>query len=473
MSLLDALWAVVGHQHVLTDPDLRAPFETDWTGRFSGSALAVVRPGVTGEVSEVLRACSEHGVVVVPQGGNTGLVGGGVPRGGEVVLSLSRMTDVYGVDPALAQIEVGAGTTLGTLQQRAAEAGLDAGLEFAARDSATVGGLVACDAGGLRALRYGTARDRVGGLEAVLADGSTVRRMGGLAKDNAGFDLPALLVGSEGTLGVITRVIWKLVPLLSCRVAALIPLPDAASAASVLAALRAEAPSLEACELMTDAGMELVLRHLRRERPVRRSPIYVLAELAARADPIDELADAFSRVGVEDAAVADDTTSRERLWTLREAHAEAISAAGVPHKLDIGVPFTALPRFLDELPAVVSEVAPEARLFVWGHLGDGNLHVNLLGVEPDDERPDEVVLRLALDCGGTISAEHGVGTAKAHWLVEGRGPDEVAAMRRVKGALDPAGVLNRGVVLPDPLGAGEASVKGALSPQGRPVRRTV
>ena len=400
MSLLDTLRAVVGHQHVVTDPDLRAPFETDWTGRFRGTALVVVRPCSAGEVSEVLRACSEHGVVVVPQGGNTGLVGGGVPRGGEVVLSLSRLTDVSEVDPALAQIEVGAGTTLATLQQRAAQAGLDAGLDFAARDSATVGGLVACD-------------------------------------------------GSEGTLGVITRVIWKLVPRLSHRVAALIPLPDAARAAGVLAALRAQAPSLESCELMTDAGMELVLEHLRRERPVPRSPVYVLAELAARADPIDELADVFSRAGIEDAAVADDTTSREWLWALREAHAEAMSASGVPHKLDVGVPLAALPRFLGELPVIVSEVAPEARIVVWGHLGDGNLHVNLVGVDPDDERPDDAVLRLALTCGGTISAEHGIGTAKARWLVEARGEHEVAAMRRIKAALDPADVLNRGAVLAD------------------------
>jgi FAD/FMN-containing dehydrogenase len=447
MNVLDALRAIVGHEHVLTDPDIRAPFESDWTGRFRGTALAVVRPRSPEEVSAVVRACSEHGVAVVPQGGNTGLVGGGVPRTGEVVLSLSRLTDMNEVDPALGQIEVGAGTTLAALQQRAAQAGLDAGLDFAARDSATVGGLVACDAGGMRALRYGTARDRVGGIEAVLADGSTLRRMGGLAKDNAGFDLPALLVGSEGTLGVITRVIWKLVPRLSGRVATLIPLPNAASAAGVLAALRAEAPSLEACELMTDAGMELVLEHLRHERPVRRSPVYVLAELAARADPVDELAGAFNRAGVDDAAVADDTTSRERLWALRGAHAEAISAAGVPHKLDIGVPIAQLPRFLGELPAVVSEVAPEARTFVWGHLGDGNLHVNLLGVESDDERPDDAVLRLALDCGGTISAEHGVGTAKARWLLDALGDEDVAAMRRVKAALDPAGILNRGVVL--------------------------
>jgi FAD/FMN-containing dehydrogenase len=447
MSLIEALRAIVGDRHVLTDADLRAPFELDWTRRFGGPAFAVVRPGSTSEVSSVLRACTEHAVAVVPQGGNTGLVGGGVPRGGEILVSLSRMSDIGEVDTALGHIEVGAGTTLAALQQRAAEVGLDAGLDFAARDSASMGGIVACDAGGARALRYGTARARVVGLEAVLADGSIVRRMGGLAKDNAGFNTPGLLIGSEGTLGVITRVIWKLVPRLPARVAALVPLPDTASAANVLAALMAEAPSLEACELMTDAGMELVLAHQRRERPVRRSPAYVLAELAARQDPTDELADAFARAGVEDAAIAADTTSRERLWALREGHAEAISATGVPHKLDVGVTLAALPRFLERLPGVVAGACPGAHTIVWGHLGDGNLHVNVLGPDRDDEATDDAVLELVLDCGGTISAEHGVGTAKARWLATARGADEVAAMRRVKAALDQAGVLNPGVVL--------------------------
>ena len=449
-TLVAALRAVVGDRHVLCDPDLRAPFEIDWTRRFGGPALAVVRPASTTEVSGVLRACTERGAGVVPQGGNTGLVGGGVPRGGEVLLSLSRMSDVGAVDTALAQVEVGAGATLAALQQRAAQAGLDAGLDFAARDSATIGGIAACDAGGTRALRYGTARARVAGLEAVLSDGSTVRRMGGLAKDNAGFNLPALLIGSEGTLAVITRVIWKLVPRLPARVAALMPLPDMASAVNVLAAAAAEAPSLEACELMTDAGMELVLGHLRRERPVRRAPVYVLAELAARHDPIDELAAAFARAGVEDAAIADDTTSRERLWALREGHTEAISAAGIPHKLDVGVPLAALARFLELLPAVVAGACPGADAIVFGHLGDGNLHVNVLGPDRDDEAADAAVLELVLACGGAISAEHGVGTAKARWLAVARGAGEVAAMRRVKAALDPAGVLNPGVVLTEP-----------------------
>lgn len=446
MSVIAALRAAVGDRQVLTDPDLRAPYEIDWTRRFGGPALAVVRPGSTAEVCGVLRACAEHGAAVVAQGGNTGLVGGGVPRGGEVLLSLSRLSDVGDVDVALGQVQAAAGATLAALQRRAARAGLDAGLDFAARDSASIGGIVACDAGGARALRHGTARSRVAGLEAVLADGSLVQRLGGLAKDNAGLDIPALLIGSEGTLAIITRVLWKLVPRLPARVAALVPLADAAGAASLLAALVGEAPSLESCELMTEEGMELVLAHQRRERPVRRAPLYVLAELAARRDPTEELAEAFARAGVEDAAIADDTSSRERLWALREGHTEAISAAGVPHKLDVGVPLAALARFLAALPAVVSGVCPGARTIVFGHLGDGNLHVNVLGPERDDDATDDAVLELVLALGGAISAEHGVGTAKARWLSAARGAGDLAAMRRVKSALDPAGMLNPGVI---------------------------
>jgi FAD/FMN-containing dehydrogenase len=447
MTLLRDLRAIVGDRHVLTDRGVCAPYERDWTGRFGGRARAVVRPAAAAEVGEVLRACAKHGASVVPQGGNTGLVGGGVPRQGEVLLSLTRLDELGAIDAALGQVEIGAGTPLAVLQPHAAAAGLDAGLDFAARDSATIGGVVACDAGGLRALRYGTARARVGGLEAVLPDGSLVRRLAGLAKDNAGFDLSALLVGSEGTLGVITKVLWKLVPRLSARVAALVPLADADAAADLLATLFSEAPSLEACELMTASGLDLVLAHQRRRPPVERAPIYVLAELAARHDPTDELAAALDRAGVEDAAIADDTASRERLWTLREGHAVAVAAAGVPHKLDVGVPLAALPRFLEELPGIVDGVASSAQAIVWGHLGDGNLHVNILGAEPHDDHVDNAVLGLALACGGTISAEHGIGIAKAHWLLDARGRDDVRAMRAIKAALDPPGLLNPGVVL--------------------------
>jgi FAD/FMN-containing dehydrogenase len=452
VDLERALSAIVGARHVLTDPDLRAPYETDWSGRYRGCARLVVRPADCGEVVAVMDVCSGFGATVVPQGGNTGLVGAGVPRDGEVLLSLRRLAAVGEVDAGAGQVTVGAGVTLAALRDAARSAGLDPGLDFGARDSCTVGGVMACDAGGARALRYGTARARVAGVEAVLADGSVVSRMAGLAKDNAGYDLPALLVGSEGTLGVITRVRWKLVPWLRARVAALVPLGSAGEAASLLGALRAGAPSLESCDFFLDSGLELVLRYLRRGSPVRRrAPFYVLAECAAVSDPTEELAAALSEVWAEDALIADDTTGREALWALRERHPEAINAAGVPHKLDVGVPLSRLAEFVERAPAVAAGAGAE-QVIMFGHLGDGNVHVNVLGADLGDERVDDTVLSLALECGGTISAEHGVGIAKARWLARARGEVEVAAMRAIKRALDPDGRLNPGAVLSLPGG---------------------
>lgn len=442
---MGALCAVVGDANVLVDDDVRAPYETDWTRRWSGRALAVVRPGSTAEAGAILRVCGEHGAAVVPQGGNTGMVGAGVPRGGEVVLSLARLTELGEVDAGSMQVSAGAGVTLGALQAHARAAGLDAGLDFGARDSATLGGLAACDAGGVRALRHGTARARIAGLEAVLADGRVVRRMSGLLKDNAGYDLPALLIGSEGTLGVITAVRWRLVARNDARGLALVPLAALADAAPLLRAMRPRLPSLDACEFLTDEGLSLVLGHLRVRAPVeRRAPAYVLIEAAAREDPLDELAAAFDAAGVEDAVIADDTASRERLWRLREAHTEAISAAGVPHKLDVGVPLEALAPFCD---AVREAMPGGARTILFGHLGDGNVHVNVLGPDPADLSIDETVLRLVAEHGGTISAEHGVGVAKAGWLHLTRSPEEIEAMRAIKAALDPGGLLNPGAVL--------------------------
>jgi len=455
MDLIPALHAIVGEANVLVDRDVVATYERDWTGRFGAPATCVVRPADVDEVAAVLRACAAAGVPVVPQGGNTGLVGGGVPRaGGEVVLSLTRLDAIGDVDPALGVVEVGAGVTLGALQAAARAAGFEAGIDFGARDSCTVGGMVACDAGGARALRHGTARARVAGLEAVLADGTVVRRMAGLAKDNAGFALGQLLIGSEGTLGVVTRVLWRLVPRCDARVTALVPVASAADAAALLAALRAHAPSLESCEFFLDDGLSLVLDAQRRPSPLaQRAPAYVLAECAARTDPTEELAAALEAAGVEDALIADDSAGREGLWALREGHTEAINAAGVPHKMDVGVPLAQLGRFLERAPGAVAAAVPDVadvRTFLFGHLGDGNVHVNVLGPAPDDHRADDAVLELVLACGGTISAEHGVGVAKAGWLERARGAGEVAAMRAVKAALDPAGILNPGAVLPAP-----------------------
>jgi len=271
-------------------------------------------------------------------------------------------------------------------------------------------------------LRHGTARARVAGLEAVLADGSVVSRMSGLLKDNAGYNLPALLVGSEGTLGVITSVLWKTVPRLSERVAALLAVDDVAE---VLAHLRT--PSLEACDFFTRACV-----------PEAPGELNVIAEWAADHDPLDEIAAAL---GDREALIADDTASRERLWAMREGIPERIQKLGVPVKLDVGVPLASLGRFLTAVPEACGSATP----YLFGHLGDGNVHVNLVG----DGADSDSVLALVLELGGTISAEHGVGVAKAGWLERARDQAEVAAMRAIKRALDPAGILNPGVVLCD------------------------
>jgi FAD/FMN-containing dehydrogenase len=448
-GLLAELAEIAGAAHTLTEPDVRAPYEHDYTGRFGAPARAVVRPSDTAQVAAVLAACAAHGAPVVVQGGNTGMVGAGVPRGGEIVLSTARLRTLGPVDRASGQIEAGAGVTLSEVQRHARASGLAFGVDFGARDAATVGGLVATDAGGTRALRYGTMRAQVLGLEAVLADGTVLRRMSGLPKDNAGYHLPALLVGSEGTLAVITRARLRLVALLTARVTALFALGSLEDAVALVQRLRAGAPSLEAADFLTDDGVALVLAHRGTAAPVeQRAPCYVIAEFAASSDPLEELAAvADGADGVLDVVIADDSARREALWAYREGLTEAISAAGVPHKLDVGVPLERLPEFAERVRITVETAVPEARTFLFGHLGDGNVHVNVLGAEPDDDAVDDAVLSLVSDVGGTISAEHGVGVAKARWLALTRTAAEIAAMRAIKRALDPAGLLNPGAVL--------------------------
>jgi len=449
MELEHHLAEIVGTEHVLTDATLRAGFERDWTRRFGGPARAVVRPADTAEVQAVIRACAEAGATIVPQGGNTGLVGGGVPRGGELVLSMTRLQTLGPVDAASGQLTAGAGVTLAALQGACADAGRDAGLDFGARDGATLGGIAACNAGGIRALRHGTARQRITGLEAVLADGSVVSRLSGMLKDNAGYALPELLIGSEGTLGVITAVRWQSVPRAQCRVAALVPVASVEQALTLLSALRSHAPALESCDFFDDASLQLVLGHLGRTSPLReRSPLYVLTEVAAEEDPTDQLAAALAAAGLVDVAViADDTAARTSLWALREAIPEASGTLGVAHKVDVGVPGGQLAPFLAQLRGAVSTVFPHAQLFTFGHLADGNVHVAIVGPPADDSAADGAVLNLVIGLGGTISAEHGVGVAKVSWLHQARGHAEYGAMEAIKEALDPARMLNPGVVL--------------------------
>lgn len=450
-DLHDVLAGIVGAQHVLVDGDLKAQYETDWTRRFTGEACCVVRPADTAQVAAVVKACAGAGVPITVQGGNTGLVGGGVPGGGEVLLSLSRLTALDDIDLLEAQVTVGAGVTLEKLQQHARPHGLDVGVDLAARSAATVGGLVATNAGGIRVVRYGSMREQLTGVEAVLADGTVISRLSGLTKDNTGYDLTQLLAGSEGTLAVITRVRLRLVPLLPARTVALVAVDGVDGALALLAAARAGLPALSAAELFLPAGLELVRAYARLPDPFDAPhPAYVVLECAARVDHTDGLLEVLGEcAAVLDATVASDVSGVARLWAYRETHTEAISAAGVPVKLDVSVPLRELPALVAALPETVAAVAPAARAILFGHLGEGNLHVNVLDAGDAAELVTDAVLRLVASRRGSISSEHGVGRAKAEWLGLSRSPAEIAAMRRIKDALDPAGTLNPGVLLTD------------------------
>jgi FAD/FMN-containing dehydrogenase len=311
--------------------------------------------------------------------------------------------------------------------------------------------MVATNAGGERVLRYGTMRAQVMGVEAVLPDGAVVSRLAGLPKDNTGYDVAAVLAGSEGTLGVITRLRLRLVPLLSARAVALVAVADTDAAVALVRSLR-EVPSLEAAELFYADGLSLVLDQTGLPAPFRAAyPAYVLAECAGRDDPTDDLLRVLERAsdGILDATVASDPRGRHALWAYRESHTESINAVGVPVKLDVAVPLTALAAAVTALPAAVADVAPEARVILFGHVNEGNLHVNVLGALDDDERVSEAVLRLVASYGGSISAEHGVGRAKRAWIGLSRSGEEIAMMRAIKRAIDPDNLLNPGVLLPN------------------------
>lgn len=449
-KIFHQLAGIVGDQHVLTDPQLTAGYTVDWTGRWQGDALAVVRPGVVDEVAEVVRACAAAGVAVVPQGGNTGLVGGSIPRSDQVLLSLRRLDRVEAVDPVAQTIAAGAGVTVARAQAVAAEHDLRFGIDLASRDSATLGGIVATNAGGVRVVRHGPTRAQLLGIEAVLADGSIVRRWTGLVKDNVGYDLPGLFAGSEGTLGVVTSVLMRLVVPAAGVHALLLALGSLDAALAALAAIRRTGLTIEAAEFMQRDGVELVCQRTGL-RPPFPSPAatYLLVEVSgATAESAVEALEAAAE-HVEDATV--EPAPARRLWAYRESHTEAVNAASStpPVKLDISVPVSGLAEFEAALRRRLDSALPGATLVAFGHIAEGNLHVNLLDVPLDDaENATDVVLRLVAEHGGSISAEHGVGVAKLPWVRLGRTAADLAAMRAIKRALDPASVFNPGVLLP-------------------------
>jgi FAD/FMN-containing dehydrogenase len=413
---------IVGRDQVLTDPGLRAPYESDWTRRWSGSARAVVRPADTGQVAAVLRSCATYGAPVVTQGGNTGLVGGSVPRcTGQVVLSTARLQRLQSGDHA---VVAGAGVTIGRLQVHARAIGLAYGVDLASRDTATVGGTVATDAGGIRVVRYGRTRAQVRGLEVVLADGSLLSDLERPGGADAGPDLLGLFVGSEGAFGVVTAARLRLVPRPPPGTTVLVGCPDVDAARALV-----PADGVRAAELMTGDGIDLVCRTTGLRRPLRRTwPVVLLLE----TDQVPDLPDDAD-------AVVD-----ARVWELRERHTEAIATLGVVHKLDVALPLHQLATFLADLPALV---APH-RAVLFGHLAVGGLHVNVVGPAAGDETVDRAVLERVAALGGSIAAEHGFGIAKSGLMHLVRSREEIDLLRRVKHALDPAGQLNPGVLVP-------------------------
>jgi FAD/FMN-containing dehydrogenase len=451
-DVLAALRRAVGAGDVVTDPAVVASYATDWTGRFVGAAPAVVRPRDVDAVAAVVRCCADAGIPIVPQGGNTGLVGGSVPLHGEIVLSMRHLDALGPVDARAAQVTAQAGVTLGRLQQHARDAGWDYGVDLAARDSATVGGTVATNAGGVQVLRYGSTRRQVVGIQAVLGDGSVIDRLDGLEKDNTGYDLAGLLCGSEGTLGVVTAARLRLVPRLAHVVVALLAFDEIDGAIAAVGALRRELDALRALELFLQDGLDLVCGTLDLAPPfATRHTAYVLVECASSGDPTDALAHAVAQLpAVGDAAVATDATMARALWRYREGHTEAINQLGPPHKLDVTLPADQLAPFVDQVRDVVGAVTLDARVWLFGHAGDGNVHVNVTGVAPDDDRVTDAVLMLVASLHGSISAEHGVGTAKRAWLHLVRTPAELAAYASIKRALDPRGILNAHVLLTPP-----------------------
>ncbi|MCW2834664.1 MAG: linked oxidase domain protein [Nocardioides sp.] len=464
-SLLDDLRAAIGADHVLTDAADLAAYGTDWRGAYRGTPLAVVRPGSTAEVAAVVRLTYDAGVAVVPQGGNTGMSGGAVPSndGTQLVVSLGRMRRVREVDAVGGTITVDAGCVLADVQAAAASVDRLFPLSLGSEGSCTIGGNIATNAGGTAVLRYGMMRARVLGLEVVLPDGRVWDGLRSLRKDNTGYDLTQLFIGAEGTLGIVTAAVLTLQPATPARATAWVALPSVAAAASLLPLLREYAAErLTTWELVARPALALVLDAGLQDPLSSDADWFGLIELAGPAgasvdDDLERALGAAVETGlVLDAAVAGSPAQRAGLWSLRERISEAQESLGPTVKHDVSVPISALDELVARLAATLEGAMPGIRPVVYGHVGDGNLHYNLSRPEGLDaaafvarsEELSRIVHDLTVELGGSISAEHGLGSAKAAAAAAYKSEVEVSLMRAVKQALDPAGLMNPGKVLP-------------------------
>ena len=462
-ALLTELRRIASADFLYTDAAALAPFCTDWRGRYTGQPLCVVMPVDTEAVAAVVGACAAAGVPVVPQGGNTGLCGGATPIGGEVLVSLRRLNRIRAVDADNNAITVEAGCTLHEVQQAAAAVNRLFPLSLAAEGSATIGGNLSTNAGGVQVLRYGNARELTLGLEVVLADGGIWHGLRALRKDNTGYDLKQLFIGAEGTLGLITAATLKLFPRPRSVATAWAAVRDPLAAVRLLGNLRdATGDAVTAFELVDRAALDMVLQHM----PQARDPLpgrhgwQVLIELSGAQHDLASVLEhalhqALEHELVIDATVATSETQRHALWALRENISEAQRIEGISIKHDIAVPVSHIPEFIQRADAALRAEFPDLRIVCFGHLGDGNLHYNLSKTDAQSNgefiaqtpMANRIVHDLVHALGGSISAEHGLGQLKRDEGLRYKSPTEMSIMRAVKDALDPQGLMNPGKLL--------------------------
>ncbi|WP_411342060.1 FAD-binding oxidoreductase [Sphingopyxis sp. J-6] len=464
---LDALAGLLGPKGFTTDADAMAPWLTDWRGKYHGAAAAMLSPATTDEVASVVRLCAENDVALVPQGGNSGMVGGATPdaSGNTVLLSTRRMNAIRAIDRDAQTVVAEAGVILEHLHEAVLREGLRFPLTLGGKGSATIGGLVSTNAGGTQVLRHGTMRALVAGIEAVLPDGSIFDGLAPLKKDNRGYDLRHLLCGAEGTLGIVTAACLRLVPAAAARRTAWIGLESPATALQLLRRLDAAiGRELEGFEIIPQSCLDAVLRHIPQTRAplAKASPWHALVELAGESeDALDmalqaELAAALEAGLIEDVVIAKNDRESEDFWRLRDSISEAERAEGPALQHDISVPVDLMPAFIAENPLRLAAAFPGARALSFGHLGDGNVHHHVQPPVDADGRAwlaahGDAVSRLVyshvIELGGSISAEHGIGQMKHDILAELDSPARMAALRGIKAGLDPAGLFNPGKLI--------------------------
>lgn len=455
--LIQRFIEIVGDRGVVTDPSDLEPYCIDWRGMFKGAALCVVLPRTTKEVAAIVKVCVAEEVSLVPHGGNTGLSGGATPdsSGRQVVLSLSRMAAIRSIDVVGETMEVEAGCILQVAQEAAAAEDLLLPISLAAEGSARVGGILSTNAGGTNVLRYGMARARVLGLEVVTAEGEIVCGLRQLRKDNAGYDWKQLFIGTEGTLGIITAAVLQLAPMPRNKVTALLAVASPEDALKVLRAARQEiGETLNAFELMSGPSVDLVVSHMGITLPVGEADWYVLLEASSALGGLREgveqlLEKVFEREEASDGVIAESERQEMELWNIRESITECESRAGRSVKHDVSVPISRIPSFLQLASAAVHDAFPGVRLNAFGHVGDGNIHFNVIvPPETDGLALNQLVHDLVVQQGGSISAEHGIGQYRVSEMLRCRSQGELKLAVRIKRALDPRNLMNPGKVLP-------------------------